>query len=253
MPVKEFNIFRRHRYQTISNLKLVTLPSTFRGRPVIGSEITETEAALVATLCPVGAIQLSPCRIDLGRCVYCNECHFVLPGKITFTNDYRLATNVRESLIVEAGTDIPVKLNPDKIRKEIRSIFRHALKLRQVSAGGDNSAEMELNATGNVNFDMGRYGIEFVASPRHADGIVITGPITSNMAEALQICYDAIPEPKLIILAGTDAISGGIFAGSPELNREFIAKYPVDLFVPGNPPHPLTFIHGVIEMIGRKF
>jgi len=253
MPVKEFNIFRRHRYQAIPDLRLVTLPSTFRGRPVIGSGITETEAALVATLCPVGAIQLSPCRIDLGRCVYCNECHFALPGKITFTNDYRLATNVRESLIVEAGTDIPVKLNPDKIRKEIRSIFRHALKLRQVSAGGDNSAEMELNATGNVNFDMGRYGIEFVASPRHADGIVITGPITSNMAEALQICYDAIPEPKLIILAGTDAISGGIFAGSPELNREFIAKYPVDLFVPGNPPHPLTFIHGVLEMIGRKF
>jgi len=253
MPVKEFTIFRRHRYQAISDLRLVTLPSTFRGRPVISSEITEPETAQVATLCPVGAIQVSPCRIDLGRCVYCNECHFALPGKITFTNDYRLATNVRESLIVEAGMDIPVKPDPDKIRKEIRSIFRHALKLRQVSVGGDNSAEMELNAAGNVNFDMGRYGIEFVASPRHADGIVITGPITNNMAEALQICYDAVPEPKLIILAGTDAISGGIFAGSPELNREFIAKHPADLFVPGNPPHPLTFIHGVMEMIGRKF
>ncbi|HNY07555.1 MAG TPA: NADH:ubiquinone oxidoreductase [Bacteroidales bacterium] len=253
MPVKEFTIFRRHRYQAIPDLRLVTLPSTFRGRPVISSEITETETAQVATLCPVGAIQVSPCRIDLGRCVYCNECHFALPEKITFTNDYRLATNVRESLIVEAGMDIPVKPDPDKIRKKIRSIFRHALKLRQVSAGGDNSAEMELNAAGNVNFDMGRYGIEFVASPRHADGIVITGPITSNMAEALQICYDAVPEPKLIILAGTDAISGGIFAGSPELNREFIAKHPADLFVPGNPPHPLTFIHGVMEMIGRKF
>jgi Ni,Fe-hydrogenase III small subunit len=111
---------------------------------------------------------------------------------------------------------------------------------------------MELNAAGNVNFDMGRYGIEFVASPRHADGIVLTGPITENMAAALQICYDAIPDPKIVILAGTDAISGGIFVGSPALNRSFLEKYPVDLYVPGNPVHPLTFINGVLDLIGRK-
>ena len=151
-----------------------------------------------------------------------------------------------------AGADQPVRLDPEMVRKEIRSFFKHALKLRQVSAGGDNSAEMELNAAGNVNFDMGRYGIEFVASPRHADGIVITGPITQNMAEALQVCYEAVPSPKIIILAGTDAISGGIFGGSAALNREFLDKYPVDLFVPGNPPHPLTFINGVLDLIGCK-
>ena len=110
---------------------------------------------------------------------------------------------------------------------------------------------MELNAAGNVNFDMGRYGIEFVASPRHADGIVITGPISENMAGALQICYDAIPAPKLIILAGTDAISGGIFSGSPALKRDFLSKYPIDLYVPGNPVHPLTFINGVLSLIGK--
>jgi Ni,Fe-hydrogenase III small subunit len=111
---------------------------------------------------------------------------------------------------------------------------------------------MELNAAGNVNFDMGRYGIEFVASPRHADGIVITGPISENMAEAIQICYDATPSPKVIILVGTDAISGGLFANSLAVNRSFLDKYTVDLYVPGNPPHPLTFINGILSMIGRK-
>jgi Ni,Fe-hydrogenase III small subunit len=103
-----------------------------------------------------------------------------------------------------------------------------------------------------VNFDMGRYGIEFVASPRHADGIVITGPISENMAEATQICYDATPDPKLIILVGTDAISGGIFEGSPAVNRSFLDKYKIDLFVPGNPAHPLTFINGILSLLGKK-
>jgi Ni,Fe-hydrogenase III small subunit len=100
-----------------------------------------------------------------------------------------------------------------------------------------------------VQFDISRFGIDFVASPRHADGIVITGPITENMAEPLERCYSAIPDPKIIILAGTDAISGGIFAGSPALNREFLLKHKVDLYIPGNPVHPLTFINGVLDLL----
>jgi Ni,Fe-hydrogenase III small subunit len=111
---------------------------------------------------------------------------------------------------------------------------------------------MELSAAGNVNFDMGRYGIEFVASPRHADGIVITGPVSVNMAKALEMTYDAVPEPKIIILAGTDAISGGLFEGSPSLDRSFIEKHYIDLYIPGNPVHPLTFINGVMDMLKIK-
>jgi len=99
---------------------------------------------------------------------------------------------------------------------------------------------------------MGRYGIEFVASPRHANGIVITGTITENMSRALQITYDAVPSPKLVILVGTDAISGGIFASSPALQRGFLDNIHVDLYVPGNPAHPLTFINGLLDMLGRK-
>jgi Ni,Fe-hydrogenase III small subunit len=91
-----------------------------------------------------------------------------------------------------------------------------------------------------------------VASPRHADGIVITGPITENMAEPLERCYNAVPDPKIIILAGTDAISGGIFADSPALNREFLLKHKVDLYIPGNPVHPLTFINGVLDLLKKR-
>lgn len=282
MPVRELQIFRRHGRQFVPDLRKAALPAIFRGRPLISAEITGEEAIQGASLCPAGAFQTHKrasatsatpdetiltqpsekrgnrehssfsCTIDLGMCLFCCECEFALPGKVRFTNDHRLATNRRQDLLVRMGEDKPVKPDPERIRKEIRSFFRHALKLRQVSAGGDNSAEMELNAAGNVNFDMGRYGIEFVASPRHADGIVVTGPISENMAEALQICYDAIPAPKLVILAGTDAISGGIFRDSPALNRRFLTKYEVDLYVPGNPPHPLTFINGILDLIGKK-
>ena len=260
MPIKEINIFRHHGKQYVPDLRKAEIPGVFRGRPVISADITAHEAEVACRLCPAGAIESgSPdaepgqpvCSIDLGRCVFCRECEFAFPGKIRFTNDHKIASNLRERLVVKAGSEQPIQLDPEKIRTEIRSFFKHALKLRQVSAAGDNSAEMELNAAGNVNFDMGRYGIEFVASPRHADGIVVTGPISQNMAEALQICYDAIPLPKIIILAGTDAISGGIFAGSAALNREFLNKYQVDLYVPGNPPHPLTFINGVLDLIGN--
>ena len=187
-----------------------------------------------------------------GNVLFAENVLLLFHDKIKFTTDYKIATNERKSLIIKEGNDKPIELNPELIRKEISEYFSGSLKLRQVSAGGDNSCELELNACGNVNFDMGRFGIEFVASPRHADGIVITGPITENMAQPLQICYDAIPEPKIIILAGTDAISGGIFEGSLALNRSFLSKYKIDLYVPGNPIHPLTFINGVLELIRKR-
>jgi Ni,Fe-hydrogenase III small subunit/NAD-dependent dihydropyrimidine dehydrogenase PreA subunit len=245
-----FKILFHQGKQYIPDVTRTTVPGIFRGRPVISLEKVNEEKLI--GLCPTQAITSNPVRIDLGKCTFCGECAFAFPDKIKFTTDYKIATNQRQQLLITEGSGVPLELNPDSIRKEIQDNFSGSLKLRQVSAGGDNSCEMELNACSNVNFDMGRFGIEFVASPRHADGIVITGPITENMAQPLQICYDAIPEPKIIILAGTDAISGGIFEGSPALNRTFLDKYMVDLYVPGNPIHPLTFINGVLELIRKR-
>jgi Ni,Fe-hydrogenase III small subunit len=232
--------------QFIPDVTTAEVPGIFRGRPVISREPVNEEE-LVA-VCPTDAIGTSPVSIDLGRCTFCGECALAFPEKIRFTKDYRLSTNVRDRLVIREGEDQPVEVDERLLRSDIRRVLGDSLKLRQVSAAGDNSAEWELNAANNVQFDMSRFGIEFVASPRHADGVVITGPISENMAEPLQICYDAVPQPKIIVLAGTDAISGGIFEGSPGLNREFIERYPVDLYIAGNPPHPLTVINGLLEL-----
>ena len=248
--INTLKILKHQKNQFIKDVTKVVLQEPFRGRPVILS--TKVDEFELINTCPVGAIKTRPIQIDLGKCTFCNECAIKFPDKIKFTPDYKIAANDLSSLIIKEGADKPIELNPDLIRQEISSFFHGSLKLRQVSAAGDNSAELELNAAGNVNFDMGRFGIEFVASPRHADGLVITGPISENMAEPLQICYDAIPSPKIIILFGVDAISGGIFSGSPALNRKFLDKYKIDLYIPGNPPHPLTFINGVLDLIKKR-
>ena len=173
------------------------------------------------------------------------------PKNIRFTNDYKISTTSREALVIKPG-DERVDFHPENVRKEIPQLFGRALKLRQVSAGGDASVEMELNATGNVNFDFGRYGVEFVASPRHADGVVITGPISVNMAEALDICYNSIPDPKIVIVCGSEACSGGLYAESRAVDRRFLERYEVDLWLPGAPTHPMTFIDGVMNMLNLK-
>ncbi|MBI1769838.1 MAG: NADH:ubiquinone oxidoreductase [Bacteroidetes bacterium] len=250
MFIEDIKILNRLGKQYIPDVTKPSLPGPFKGRPEISSEKIN-EDALVA-LCPTQAIGRAPISIDMGKCVMCGECSFAFPNKIKFTTDYKIATNVRERLVVKEGDLQPITLDETKIRSEIRSLFGRSLKLREISAAGSNADEAELNACGNPNFDMGRFGIEFLASPRHCDGIVITGPISENMAGPLQTCYDAVPAPKMIILVGTDAISGGIFAGSGALNRTFLDTHQVDLYVPGNPPHPLTFVNGVLELVRRK-
>ena len=236
--------------QYIPDVTKAKLPGIFRGRPEISN--SKVNELLLADLCPTGAVSTEPLSIDLGKCTFCGECAICFPEKIKFTTDYKISANDRNSLIIKEGMVGAIELNPELIRQEIHRFFGRSLKLRQVSAGGDNSCEWELNATNNVQFDISRFGIDFVASPRHADGIVITGPITANMAEPLERCYRAVPDPKIIILAGTDAISGGIFAGSPALNREFLSTHTIDLYVPGNPVHPLTFINGVVDLLKKR-
>ena len=235
--------------QFIPDVTTAKVPGIFRGRPLITK--AKVDEAMLVGLCPVKAISSNPVCIDLGKCTFCGECAVQFPDKINFTTDYKLSSNERERLIIKEGDEAPIIVNPDTIRKEIHRLFGGSLKLRQVSAGGDNSCEWELNSSNNVQFDVSRFGVDFVASPRHADGIVITGPITENMAESVERCYNAVPNPKVIILVGTDAISGGIFADSPALNRDFLSKHSVDLYVPGNPAHPLTFINGVLSLLRK--
>jgi len=235
--------------QFIPDVRNVQVPGIFRGRPVISLARVDEQAMM--NCCPTNAITAMPVAIDLGKCTFCGECARLFPEKVVFTKDYKLSTNVRERLVIKEGVDQPIELDKNIIPNSFHSLFGSSLKLRQVSAGGDNSCEWELNAANNVQFDMSRFGIEFVASPRHADGVVITGPITANMAEPLQICFDSTPDPKMIVLVGTDAISGGIFEGSPTLDRSFLENHKVDLYIAGNPAHPLTVINGLLALTGR--
>lgn len=236
--------------QFIPDPTTVQVPGIFRGRPVIST--VKVDEKKVASICPTRAIGINPVSIDLGKCTFCGECAKRFPEKFMFTKDYKLSSNERNRLIIREGEDAPIQVNTKTVRNVIPKLFSQSLKLREISAGGDNSCEWELGAANNVQFDMSRYGIEFVASPRHADGILITGPITKNMARAVQICYDATPEPKIIVLVGCDAISGGIFANSPAIDRSFLDKYSVDLYIPGNPAHPLTIINGLLDLIKKE-
>jgi Ni,Fe-hydrogenase III small subunit len=135
--------------------------------------------------------------------------------------------------------------------KKMKSLFGRSLKLRQVSAGGCNACEADVNVLGTIGWDLGRFGIQFVASPRHADGLLITGPVTKNMELALKKTYDAVPDPKLVIACGACAISGGPYSGHTQTNNGVGSLVPVDLFIPGCPPHPLTTLDGLLRLLGR--
>lgn len=251
MILPKIKVLRSHGRQAIPDLNAVELTSEFRGRPVLTPTREEENARRAEALCPTGAFSASPLSLDLGRCLFCGECARIAPHNVRFTNDYRIGSSTREGLVIRPG-DERIPFDADKVRPEIRRCFSQSLQLREVSAGGDASVEMELGATGNVNFDFGRYGIGFTASPRHADGLVLSGPITANMAEPLEICYDAIAEPKILVLCGTEACSGGLYAESRAVDRRFLENHTPDLWLPGTPTHPMTFIDGILNLLGKK-
>lgn len=236
--------------QFIPNIKTAVINEKFRGFPLIKQSCCLNPDEY-KKICPTGAISLNPLSIDLGKCIFCGDCENICSSEtIKFSNFHKLASTSREKLIITSDKSIDDFITDAIVTSEkIKKIFGRSLKLRQVSAGGCNGCELELNACSNVNFDMGRFGIDFFASPRHADGIVITGPITENMSKALEDAYKATPEPKIIILTGACAIGGGLFQNSTTIDRSFLAKYKIDLFIPGCPVHPLTFINGVLDFI----
>jgi Ni,Fe-hydrogenase III small subunit len=245
-----FKIIKHQGRQYIPDPTAAQLPLPHPGRPVIVGKQCEQECIVCKEICPVNAIDIAPVSLDLGKCVFCGECEAVCPtDKIKFTPDYKIASNTASALIAKEGINEEIKFDADKIRKEIKRCFGRSLKLRLVSSGSCNGCELELNACGNVNFDMGRYGIEFLASPRHCDGVVVTGPIVANSAEALRITLEAVPHPKILILSGACAVSGGVFADSPAVDRRLLDLYKPDLLIPGCPPHPLTFINGILQLI----
>lgn len=251
MIFSKIRVLLSHGRQYIPDLDAVELTPEFRGRPVLTATDDAADLRRAAAICPTGALCTEPLSLDLGRCLFCGACARIAPRNIRFTNDYRIGSATREGLVVRPG-DAAVAFRSEAVRPEIGRLFRRSLHLREVSAGGDASVEMELGATGNVNFDLGRYGIGFTASPRHADGVVVSGPVTAAMAEPLEICYEAVAEPKILVACGTEACSGGLFADSRAVDRSFLERHRVDLWLPGAPTHPMTFIDGILTLLNKK-
>ena len=226
------------------------LPELFQGYPVLKPEKCPEGCLHCAAACPFDAISLNNrLSLDMGKCIFCRECSAACPeGAICFSNDHRLAANRRDDLIVSAADGQRLA---EALSCELLKLLGRSLKLREVSAAGCNACEADTNVLNTVGFDLGRFGIQFVASPRHADGIFITGPVSANMKEALLKTWEAIPEPKIAIACGSCAISGGPFRGSPQINDGCSDLIPIDLFIPGCPPHPLTILDGLLRLIGK--
>jgi len=230
------------------------LPERFRGRPALAPGRCTAGCQACQDACPTLAIRgaaAGALALDTGACTFCGLCQEACPsGALTFTRDHRLAMRDRDGLVVRGDAPQLAAALDGRMQR----LFGRSLKLRQVSAGGCNGCEAELHAAGNVQFDLSRFGIQFVASPRHADGLVVTGPVTENMRAALLATWEAVPAPRLLIAVGACACSGGPLAGSPVCADGLagvLPGVPVDLWIPGCPPHPVTLLDGLLRLLGR--
>jgi len=210
--------------------------------------------AACVPVCPTQAITRTPgnpVALDLGKCVFCAACVEACPPKaITQTGKHAMAVRRREDLLLGKPGEEELRLAA-ALDKKMKTLFGRSLRLRQVSAGGCNACEADVNVLGTIGWDLSRFGIQFVASPRHADGLLITGCVSRNMELALKKTYAAVPAPKIVIAVGACAIAGGPFIGQPQTLNGVSSIVPVDLFIPGCPPHPVTILEGLLRLLGK--
>lgn len=255
------------------------VPPSFRGLPKFEFDKWD-DARPASEVCPTGAISLRhregtrDVRIDYGLCVFCGLCaEAARNGAVRITQNFETAAEDRQDLIQTARYE----LNPDgshrrllsveqgsaeadsvieragrRVKEKISALYGRSLAIREVDAGSCNGCELEIHALNNPIYDIERFGIHFVASPRHADMLLVTGPVTRNMEVALKKTYMATPEPRLVVAVGACGISGGIFGRNYATVGGVDAVVPVDVYVPGCPPRPQALLHGILLAIGRS-
>ena len=165
----------------------------------------------------------------------------------------QLRLALRTGIVTEPATaDTDLEVLGARLGDNVRRLFGRSLHIRQVDAGSCNGCELEISGLTAPQYDLERFGLHFVASPRHADCLLVTGPVTRNMAEALKRTWDATPDPKIVIAAGDCARDGGIFGGSYAVVGGVSAVIPVDAVIPGCPPSPRALLAGLLAAIGRR-
>jgi Ni,Fe-hydrogenase III small subunit/formate hydrogenlyase subunit 6/NADH:ubiquinone oxidoreductase subunit I len=255
----------------------------YRGRPRIDQSLCRAHGAC-ADVCPSGAITLTPethparsWRLDLARCLFCGLCEEACTnGAIKMTNEFELASRNRQDLIVTVnhgatiaggsgpaapataetravGTIEPTSRTASRgqLNERLRGLLSRSLHIRHMAAGSDNSTDWEIAALLNPIYDVQRLGIDFVASPRHADLLLVTGAVTRHLESALRATYDAMPSPRLVVAAGDEACGGGVLGGSYAVAGGVDRCLPVDVYVPGDPPRPEALIQGFLVALDR--
>jgi Ni,Fe-hydrogenase III small subunit/formate hydrogenlyase subunit 6/NADH:ubiquinone oxidoreductase subunit I len=264
-------------------------PKGFQGKPVIDF-VSCTEGDISADSCPSGAIvfesqqmdsgtntRFAELTLDYGKCVFCGECMLASPESITIATELPPATTNKASLTSRARYQkdtsdhweyVETVSNPTSATREkqaqasfetlgrsvdeaVQKMFGRSLHIREVDAGSCNGCEIEITSLNNPIYDVERFGVHFVASPRHADMLLVTGPVTRNMAIALKQTYDATPSPKLVIAVGACGISGGIFGQTYASYGGVDTVVPVDVYIPGCPPGPEALLRGILMALQR--
>ncbi len=242
-------IIQRYRTGTFPKTEPV-LPDRFAGRPVWNKALC-TNCGKCVESCPVKAVVKNDGKVtvDTGKCIFCRDCEEKCSsGALKLSKEYRLGAMTRSNLFASDGIYEPERPTD----REFLKFCGKSLKIRQISAGGCSACELDFNVLGTLAWDMGRFGIQVVASPRHADCILVTGPVSKNMLLALKKGYDAAPRPVWVIACGACAISGGIYADSPETCGGIEEILKPDLYVPGCPPHPATLLEAMLRLMNKR-
>ena len=254
------------------------LSENFRGAPRFDFD-NWRDARPAAEACPTQALSIRDrgavreVTMDYGLCIFCGECCAAdRTGAVLMTREFELAVRDKADLVITAQYDIgadgvqqhlkqihrglqPVERDTTALEKHVHQAIHQtlgrSLAIREVDAGSCNGCEVEITALNNPVYDLERLGIHFVASPRHADMLLVTGPVTRNMELALIKTYRACPEPKVVVAVGACGIGGGIFGRNYATLGGADQAVPVDVFIPGCPPRPHALLHGILLALGR--
>jgi Ni,Fe-hydrogenase III small subunit len=229
---------------------------------VIATQLTRAIAQKLVEVCPTAAFRIEehdtrPClKLSYAECIGCGKCFEPGEGAVAAAKTFSCCGHSKDGLVrvwdLDSRTEVaPLQPEPKVVRGQIHSLLNRALNIRQLDAGSCNGCETEITALTNPYYDLERFGIHFVASPKHADMLLVTGPVTRNMADAVKATYEAVPSPKLVVAVGACGCSGGIFARSHAVVGAVDAVIPVDGYIPGCPPTPAMLVTGILEVLGR--